>query len=378
MLRKFRLNIYLSVRNNLIAPILLLSTSAMAQTTIPVLPSTLYNYSSPALPQHFQNRDIINADTTPANNPITNAGATLGRVLFYDKSLSVNDQVSCSSCHEQENGFSDSNRLSVGFEGGLTGRHSMGLANARYYAPDRFFWDERANNLEEQVLMPIQDSVEMGMTLTALVTKLSDIPYYAGLFTSAFGDSTINTDRISNALAQFVRSMVSYRSKYDEGVAKNFANFTEQELLGRQLFNNNQTNCSSCHETDLQISDQARNTGLDATTIDPGAGNATFKSPSLRNVAVRPPYMHDGRFNSLSEVISFYNAGIQDHPNLDNRLQRNGQPRRMNLDNSEQAALVAFLETLTDFEMLTDPAFSDPFKTINLISIINFLLQSED
>lgn len=360
-MKKLKITLLIRV---LIVCIAISSSYVVAQTSIPVLPSISYNYASPSLPDHFQDRDVIRADTTPQSNPITDAGATLGRVLFYDKKLSRNNTISCASCHKQGHGFSDPERFSTGFLGSTTSRHSMSLANVRYYDPNRFFWDERSSSLEAQVLEPIQDPIEMGMDLELLQTKLSNYSYYETLFTEAFGSPEINTLRIAQALAQFVRSIVSYRSKYDLGVDINFSNFTAQEQQGRQLFNSNQTRCDNCHEGDLQILDDVSNNGLDATTIDPGAGNGQFKSPSLRNIAIRPPYMHDGRFDTLAEVIAFYNSDIQDHPNLDNQLQRNGQPRRMNLDNEEQAALIAFLETLTDNALLEDLAFSDPFVAV--------------
>jgi cytochrome c peroxidase len=242
----------------------------------------------------------------------------------------------------------------------------MGLSNSRYYNPNRFFWDERANSLENQTLQPIQDSVEMGETLANVVVKLSASEHYPDLFDDAFGSPDINSQRIANSLAQFIRSMVSYRSKYDAGVASNFSNFTNQEQQGRQLFNSRQTSCGACHSTNLQTLDQARNNGLDAVTTDTGAGNGRFKSPSLRNVAVRAPFMHDGRFNTLEEVVNFYNSGIQNNPNLDNRLRVNGQPIRMNLSANERAALVAFLNTLTDSAFLSDPAFGDPFQLVDI------------
>lgn len=241
----------------------------------------------------------------------------------------------------------------------------MGLSNARYYNPNRFFWDERANSLESQTLQPIQDSVEMGETMDNVIAKLSASDDYPSLFQNAFGSSEINRQGIANSLAQFIRSMISYRSKFDLGVTNDFSNFTLQEQRGRQLFNSQQTRCSACHNTDLQILDRARNNGLDATNLDLGAGNGRFKSPSLRNVAVRAPFMHDGRFNNLEDVINFYNSGVQNNPNLDTRLMRNGQPVLMNLNAQDRAALVAFLNTLTDFDFLNDASFSDPFELVN-------------
>ena len=333
----------------------------------PELPDTPYNYANPDLPNHFETGNVRAADNTPADNPTTDAGSTLGRVLFYDRNLSANNTVSCASCHQQSAAFSDPDQFSVGFEGVHTGRNSMGLANARYYENGAFFWDERAATLEDQVLQPIQSSVEMGLTLDEMLIKLNQLDYYPELFDDAFGSTEITNERVSQALAQFVRSMVSYESKYDDGVVQNFNNFTAEEDRGRQLFNQN---CDNCHETDLFIADEAANIGLDATTVDAGLGLVTgninddgkFKVTSLRNVELTGPYMHDGRFSTLEEVITFYSNGIQDHPNLDNQLTRRGQPRRFNFDANEQAALVAFLKTLTDDEFTSDVKFSDPFR----------------
>lgn len=347
------------------------------------LPSDFYNYANPDLPNHFVTGQVAGIDNTPNNNPVTDEGATLGRVLFYDKTLSGNNTVSCASCHIQERGFADESAFSVGFEGGLTGRNSMGLANARYYDNGRFFWDERANTLEDQVLMPIQDQVEMGLTLNELVSKIQDQDYYQPLFTDAFGSSDVTSDRISLALSQFVRSMVSYESRYDEGLAAvngdeddDFPNFTELENIGKDLFFSNRTQCSNCHETATFSGDQARNNGLDAVLTDLGVAGVTgnnndqgeFKVNSLRNIALTGPYMHDGRFNTLREVVQFYNNGVQDSPGLDNRLRaggggrgNNGNVRRLNLNGQEMDALVAFLNTLTDESFLTDEKFSNPF-----------------
>ncbi len=345
------------------------------------LPTQLFDYSV-TLPAHLNNNAIRNEDNEPNNNRITNVGATLGRVLFYDPRMSKNNTIACASCHLQENSFADPGQFSVGFEGGLTGRNSMGLANARYYRNGRFFWDERASSLEEQVLMPIQDHVEMGMTLEELVPKLQGEAYYEILFNQAFGSETVTEDRISRALAQFVRSMVSFDSKYDEGLAQlnnppnnntNIPGFTAQENLGRRIFN--QSNCDNCHRTDLFVGDEARNNGLDAVIVDDGLGNTTgnandngkFKVPSLRNIELTAPYMHDGRFATLEEVVEHYNSGVQNSPTLDNRLRNNGgggqgQPRRLNLTNAEKAALVAFMKTLTDSDFGTEAKYTNPFR----------------
>jgi cytochrome c peroxidase len=344
------------------------------------LPTTPFNYANPDIPAHVLNDPgLLAADNTPFTNPVTDAGATLGRVLFYDKNLSKNKTIACASCHQQANGFSDPLVLSDGFEGGKTGRHSMGLVNARFYNNGRFFWDERAASLEAQVLLPMQDPVEMGMTLDSVVGRVSALPYYSTLFTDAFGDETVSAERISRALAQYVRSIMSYQSRYDEGRAQvanpnqPFPNFTEQENQGKNLFFNPQLGgCAGCHGTEGFVAPGPRNNGLDATNVaDQGVGGNSgnpaqaglFKSPSLRNIALRAPYMHDGRFSTLLEVVDHYSTNIQDNPNLSAPLrQPDGSIKRINFTATEKAALIAFLQTLTDQSLTTDEKFSDPFN----------------
>ncbi|WP_291967844.1 cytochrome-c peroxidase [Maribacter sp.] len=344
-------------------------------SSILTLPDSPFNYVNILMPEFFLNNDVRNEDNTPNNNEITDNGATLGRVLFYDKNLSLNNTVSCASCHIQQNGFSDPNALSTGFNGELTSRNSMGLANARFYENGRFFWDESAETLEDQTLVPIQDLVEMGLTLAELEAKLAEQTYYAALFTNAFGDENITSNRVALALSQFIRSMVSYESKFDEGLAQaqdiedNFPNFTISENRGKQLFMSNQTRCFDCHATNVFVGDDARNNGLDATITDLGVGGITgnnnelgeFKVPSLRNIALTAPYMHDGRFETLAEVIEHYNSGVQDNPNLDNRLTQGNNVRRLNLSDTDKQALVDFLNTLTDNEFVNDEKYANPF-----------------
>ncbi len=343
-----------------------------ADLSAPIL-TTAFGYSdaSSPLPAHFlptagPGGSVIATDNTPLDNRTTDAGAALGRVLFYDRRLSVNDRVSCASCHQQRAGFSDTARFSTGFAGELTEYHSPGLSNARFYRRGRFFWDERAATLEAQVLQPVQSTVEMGMTLTNLVTKLSATSYYPALFQRAFGTTEITTDRAARALAQFVRAVVSSNAKYDQAFAgratPDFAAvFTPQEQLGQQLFNG-QAGCVRCHQTDAQVLDEPHNNGLDAVPSDTGAGRGRFKSPSLRDVALRGHFMHDGRFSTLAQVVEFYNAGVQASADLDPRMRGpNGAPQRLNLTTAQKAALVAYLETLTDQSLQTAPRFSSPF-----------------
>jgi cytochrome c peroxidase len=352
------------------------SSSATAALLLPASP---YNHANPALPGHLLAPPILAQINTPPDNPITDGGATLGRALFYDKRLSANQTVSCSSCHQAEHGFSDPRRFSVGFDGRATGRNSMGLTNARYYLRQNFFWDERAATLEEQVLLPIQDQLEMGMTLDLLVTRLAAEPFYLELFTSAFGSPAVTSGRISRALAQFVRSIVSANSKYDQGVPVNFANFTQQERDGRAIFQGPAGGCATCHGSDNFVpGNTIFNNGLEYPYLDKGLGGVTgltadegfFKVPSLRNIALTAPYMHDGRFATLEQVVEFYNSGVVNHPNLSPQLRQPPgppgspppPPRRLNLGAAQKAALVAFLKTLTDTGVTTDPKFADPFR----------------
>ncbi len=299
----------------------LLAQSVGRPLLLPEQPYDYVGYAVEQLPAHFGDGrfgTVTSTDNTPSNNPITNAGASLGRVLFYDKRLSHNNMVSCGSCHHQEKGFADASRFSSGADGDLSTRHSMGLTNARFYENGKFLRDERAASLEQQVLMPIADPTEMGLNVDSLAGKLTDTPFYADLFNQAFGTPQITTDRIAQSLAQFVRSMVSYQSKFDTAFspdgAPNFAAvLTPQEQLGRNLFHGD-GRCSFCHTTNSQVANEVHNTGLDIISEDAGAGGGKFKSPSLRNVAARDFYMHDGRFSTLEEVVAFYNSGIQAQP----------------------------------------------------------------
>ena len=353
--------------------------AAATLDTALLLPTSSFNYAAPALPPIFLQPPIVNQDNMPGTNVTTDTGATLGRVLFYDKRLSTNQTVSCSSCHQARFGFSDPRRFSVGFNGGLTARNAMGLTQARYYQRGHFFWDERANTLEDQVLQPIQNAVEMGMSLPALEYRLNAEPFYTNLFNQAFNSPIVTSERISRALAQFVRSILSWQSKYDAGRPSGFANFTPEENLGRQIFFGEvgTATCIRCHGSDNFVPPNIFNNGLEFPYVDKGIGGITgvpqelgvFKVPSLRNVELTAPYMHDGRFATLEEVVEFYNPGVVDNPNLPPQLRvptppgaPPGPPRRLNLTPGQKAALVAFLKTLTDTIVTSDAKFSDPFN----------------
>lgn len=354
-------------------------TTSETQTETPLASSELAidfdqlpNYT-PAYPAHY-NAGVLNADNEPANNRVTDIGATLGRVLFYDKQLSVNGTVSCASCHSQAAGFSDTRVKSVGFEGGLTDVHSMRLTNTRFYTGNTMFWDKRAPNLEAQSTQPIQNAVEMGFDtahggMGAVVERLNGIDYYPMLFNLAFGDAVITEQRIQRALAQFIRSMVSVNSGFDAGIALaggnptiDFPNYTAEQNLGKRIFlnppNAGGAGCAGCHEppTFALVANSLHN-GLDMHQT------VIFKSPSLKSVALDGAFMHDGRFTTLDQVVRHYNSNVRGGPNLDNRLRVPGgmQPMRLNLSDSQIASVVAFLHTLTDETLRTDPRFSDPF-----------------
>lgn len=346
--------------------------SALARTPSvcePTLPDSRFAYADGAAPgaDRFPpstEGTVAFSDNTPADNRITNAGATLGRVLFYDTRLSANDRVSCASCHRQEFGFGDTARFSAGIGGRPTPRRAMGLANARFNAFGKFFWDQRAPSLESQVLVPIADTNEMAMPLDSLEHKLASVPRYPALFTEAFGSPRVTRDGVARALAQFVRSLVSAGSRFDAmfatGGAPDTARLTTREREGLRLFH--AAGCAGCHRTIAQFADKPSNTGLDDVPADTGAGGGRFKPASLRNIAVRPPYMHDGRFRTLRQVVEFYNAGVTANRNLDERLlDVDRSPRRLGLDSAQVGSLVAFLEALTDTVFLYAPQFADPF-----------------
>ncbi len=297
---------------------------------------------------------------------MTNAGAALGRVLFYDVRLSSNDSIACASCHRQQFGFSDTVRFSRGVGHSTNRRRTMGLANARFNAQGKFFWDERAESLERQVLQPIYDSLEMGRPEANVISKLASVPYYPRLFAAAFGSTQVTDERIASALAQFVRSLISAGSRIDSvfatGGAPDYSRLTVRELEGSRLFV--ASGCINCHRTIVQLADKASNNGLDTVPLDSGAGHGKFKPPSLRNIAVRPPYMHDGRLRTLRDVVIFYSEGVQPSDSLDERLtEEDGLPRRLDLTAVEVDALVAFLEALTDSAFLRAEKFADPFAS---------------
>lgn len=310
----------------------------------------------------------------------------LGRVLFYDKQLSVNNSVSCSSCHKQAFGFADNVSLSRGFDNQLTSRNAMpiqnlgfqfgGIVNGDFVSSSLLFWDGRERNLSNMVLRPIINHVEMGITDTeALAKKLSSIPYYVPLFKKAFESEEVTPQKISTALTAFVQSINSTHSKFDKARNGSGTQLSALESTGKNLFFKIY-DCNSCHQVETPNGYEVfgggfANIGLNNEYSDDGLSKVTgrptdagkFKIPSLRNVAFTAPYMHDGRFSTLDEVMEHYSSEIANHPNLDFRLRNaNGQADQKNISEFDKKAIIAFLNTLSDQEVITDSKFSSPFK----------------
>lgn len=323
-------------------------------------------------------------------NPITNAGATLGRVLFYDKALSVNNSIACSSCHKQSLAFSDDVLLSPGVNGATT-RHSMRLANSRFTQEVRFFWDKRAASLEDQTMQPIQNHNEMGFSgtngdpgIATLITKLQGIGYYQELFKFVYGDATVTQARMQTALSAFIRSIQSFDSKFDAGLAatrnlnQNFPNFTAQENFGKSLFINppsppgtvvNGAGCQGCHRApEFDIDPKAGNNGIIGVAGSTAIDISNTKAPSLRNVlnatgAVNGMFMHNGSLTTLKAVVAHYNQITVEpvNTNLDSRLNGGGRGQNLRLSANQQAAIVAFLATLSGNDVYTNKKWGNPF-----------------
>ena len=294
-----------------------------------------------------------------SKNPLTEEGFQLGRNLFYDPILSRDNTISCASCHLQATGFTHvDHELSHGIDGKIGTRNSMTLMNLAW--SKSFMWDGGVNHLDVQPLNPITSPIEMDETLVNVVAKLQKNEKYQALFLAAFGDTKITGQRVLKALSQFELNLISSNSKYDNVMRKE-ANFSDQEQNGYKLF---KTNCASCHREPLFTSEKFERNGitLDTTLNDIGrqkiTGNAKdyllFKVPTLRNIQFTYPYMHDGRFKKLADVIKHYNS-IENNKNLPKQLQK-----PMHLTDNERVDLVAFLHTLTDKDFLFDQHFSYP------------------
>jgi cytochrome c peroxidase len=316
--------------------------------------------------------NLINPD-----NQLTVQGVLLGRMLFYEKQLSADATMSCASCHHQQFAFTDTARFSTGIRGQKGGRNAMSVFNMAWHG-NEFFWDGRSHLLRDQALKPIQDELEMDESLSKVVTKLSALQSYKDQFMRAFGSNEINEVKISLALEQFMNSIVSNKSKYDQFL-KDSTVYSSSEKRGRNLFfkeynpffpNESGADCAHCHSGVNFQNNQYMNNGLDDDMgmKDIGRQSVTnnqkdkgkFKVTSLRNIEITGPYMHDGRFKTLEEVVEHYNSGLKLSSTLDPALEQT-RPKGLGLTNQDKIDLVNFLKTLTDNELRINKKYSNPF-----------------
>lgn len=324
------------------------------------------------IPSHFPDMII------PKDNPMTVEGVALGRKLFYEEMLSGDNTMSCASCHAPVNSFTDPNQFSTGIDGIQGNRNSMALVNLGWQK--FFFWDGRAGSLEQQILGPVPNPIEMHQSWKDAVAKLDQDVNYRNLFYKAFGEPGIDSLKVTKAIAQFIRTMISGESKYD--VMYKFENslplssndqailptVTPEEWAGYDLFKSlNGADCLHCHSGVLMHINKFSNNGMDATFSDPGRGGITgnpndmgrFKIPTLRNIALTAPYMHDGRFANLDQVIDHYSTGLVSSPTID-PLMEHLATAGVQLDVQERDLLKKFLMTLTDYNFVNNPKFQDP------------------
>ena len=318
----------------------------------------------------------------PENNPTTVEGAELGRMLFYEKKLSSDNTVSCGTCHMQQFAFTDGLAVSKGVNGTAGTRSSMTLANSGWFKS--YMWDGVSASLEDQAHLPIENHAEMNTNLAEVASKLQNTAEYPTKFSLAFGSSTITPENITKALAQFQRTLVSANSKFDKYL-RHEQNLTALEMQGYQLFRTHPestifpplqgANCGDCHgSTGILALEMFKNNGLDAAPADRGRGAVTnspfddfkFKVPTLRNIALTAPYMHDGRFKTLEEVLDHYNEHVKmNSPNIAPDMTATNDPSGIGplmLTAQQKKAVIAFLHTLTDEEFVQNPAHSDPFS----------------
>jgi cytochrome c peroxidase len=350
-------------------------------------PQNLIDYAGQRVPGYIEND---HAASTPTNNK----KATLGRVLFYDKALSIDNSVSCASCHKQQFAFGDTAVVSRGVAGALTTRHSMRLINVQFSFEKKFFWDERAANLEIQTTMPIKDHAEMGFSgqngrpaFDKLLSKLQGIGYYKELFHLVYGDQSITEIRMQEAMAHFIRSIRSFDSKYDAsrselGDDAPFPGFTAEENRGKELFlgkpqfdlqgsrTGGGLGCATCHQPPaFNIDNTSKNNGVVGVANSIGFDFDNTKSPTLRDLVhvdgtVNGPMMHTGGIKDLKGVLNHYNAipKIPENKSISEKLVPYGFEQRLNLNPAEINATIAFLRTLSGTKVYTDARWSNPFQ----------------
>jgi cytochrome c peroxidase len=301
----------------------------------------------------------------PPDNLLTEEGVALGRKLFYEKMLSDDGSMSCGSCHKQANGFDDPRPFSQGTNSAFGNRNAMAIINMGW--EHHFFWDTRRSSLEGQAHDPVTNPIEMANNWPEVDRRMQNSAVYPDLFFKAFGTTTIDSDLVVKAIAQFERTLVSFNSRFDKyQYLGDSTALNAQEKAGYLLFKAKE--CKNCHLLNTLFTDgHPANNGLDVNPVDPGlmkftndpADRGKFKVPTLRNIELTAPYMHDSRFNTLEEVVNYYSSNVhQNSPNIDMHMQSFGSG--LNLTNKEKADLVAFLKTLTDNDFATNPAFSEP------------------
>jgi cytochrome c peroxidase len=347
--------------------------------------NNLFNYDNQYIPIYI-NKDHTNGAT------ISNEVATLGRVLFYDSKLSSDNSTSCASCHKQAFAFGDDNTVSIGANG-VTERHSMRLVNVRFSDEGKFFWDERATSLEIQTTMPIKDETEMGFSgingqpnFNDLITKLEETEYYPSLFEFAFNSAEITELKIQTALTQFIKSIQSFDSKFDQGRINTnnngqlFTNYTAEENQGKDLFLrpptfNNQgervnggIGCASCHQApEFSINPNVLNNGIISTISGIGADQDITRSPTLRDIvksngSANGAFMHNALSVNLETILDHYDAISTDgNTNLDPRLTPGGNPQQLQLTSLEKQAVISFIKTLSGTDVYTNEKWSNPF-----------------
>lgn len=319
------------------------------------------------IPEIFSNNII--PPVIPSDNPQTVEGVALGKRLFFDRILSSDQSIACASCHSPQNAFTDDRIVSAGVNGSLGNRNSMPLFNLAWNYNERFAWDGKELSLERQALEPVENPIEMHSDWGDVVDRLSNHPEYPELFRRAFNTSNITKELTTKAIAQFERTLISANSKFDK-YSLGQETLTAQELNGLDVFlREDKGDCFHCHgnpNNPLWTDNDFHNNGLDATFTDLGLGavtgdpndNGKFRSPSLRNLAFTAPYMHDGRFATLDDVIDFYSEGLQNSPTID-PLMKNIDQGGVQLSTQDKADLKAFLLTLSDPSFLNNSAFQN-------------------
>ncbi len=302
----------------------------------------------------------------PDDNPMTEEGVALGRMLFYDPILSGDDSQSCASCHNQAYSFSDNEkRFSEGIDGLKGIRNAQAVINIGWM--DELFWDGRALSVETQALEPVPNPIEMHLSWSEAMDKLKAHPLYPDLFFYAFGQESIDSNQVAMAIAQFERTLISAESKWDKYL-RGEASLSQAEAQGFEIFFTEKGDCFHCHSTILFTDNLFRNNGLDSIFKDPGREIITqdpndhgkFKTPGLRNLSYTAPYMHDGRFATLEEVVDFYSEGVRWSPTID-PLMKQVHQGGVQLNPQEKSNLIAFLKTLNDSSFINNLSHGNPF-----------------